>query len=74
MEVFRGEKNSRRFGDVDQKVKHYFYSPFDNLANLRNSFGIQNSLYCHVFAVVEFYEYIVTLYPQIFYLRVVKPS
>ena len=25
-----------------------FYSPFDNLANLWNSFVIQNSLYCHV--------------------------
>ena len=36
------------------------------------SAGPANNL--DVFAVVEFYEYIVTLYPQIFYLRVVKPS
>ena len=33
---------------LTKKWQLIFFSPFDNLANLRNGFVIQNSLYCHV--------------------------
>ena len=41
-------KNAKGLEVSTKKWKIIFSIPFDNLANLRNSLGIQNSLYCRV--------------------------